>query len=50
VYHIFKKPSAECTGNLFLDEEVLAKEGITDLEKYSVVPGAKLYQDLFIGD
>jgi citronellol/citronellal dehydrogenase len=30
-----------------LDEEVLAKEGITDLSKYSVVPGAKLYTDLF---
>jgi citronellol/citronellal dehydrogenase len=47
-YFILSKPSDECTGNLFIDEEVLAKEGITDLEKYSVVPGAKLYNDLFI--
>ena len=39
-YYIFSKPSAECTGNWFIDEEVLAAEGITDLEKYSVVPGA----------
>jgi len=46
-YAILSKPSAECTGNCFLDEEVLAKEGITDLDKYSVVPGAKLYTDLF---
>ena len=30
------------------DEQVLAKEGITDLEKYAVVPGGKLYTDLFV--
>jgi citronellol/citronellal dehydrogenase len=42
------KPSGECTGNLFIDEQVLAKEGITDLEKYSVVPGAQLYTGLFV--
>jgi NAD(P)-dependent dehydrogenase (short-subunit alcohol dehydrogenase family) len=47
-YYILQKPSAECTGNLFIDEQVLAKEGITDLEKYSVVPGANLYTDLFV--
>lgn len=47
-YYILSKPSAECTGNTFIDENVLAAEGITDLEKYSVVPGGKLYQDLFI--
>lgn len=47
-YHIFSKPSAECTGNWFIDEELLAAEGITDLAGYSIVPGAKLYPDLFI--
>jgi citronellol/citronellal dehydrogenase len=47
-YHILKQPSAECTGNLFIDEQVLAKEGITDLSAYSVVPGAQLYNDLFV--
>lgn len=47
-FYILQKPSTECTGNLFIDEQVLANEGITDLEKYSVVPGAKLYNDLFI--
>src|SRR5215213_10638112 len=29
-YYILSKPSAECTGNFFIDEEVLIKEGITD--------------------
>lgn len=47
-FYIFSKPANQCTGNCFLDEDVLAKEGITDLEKYSVVPGAKLYKDLFV--
>jgi len=47
-FYIFSKSSAECTGNCFIDEQVLAAEGITDLGKYSVIPGAKLYKDLFI--
>ena len=47
-FYIFSKTSAECTGNCFIDEDVLAAEGITDLDKYSVVPGAKLYRDLFV--
>jgi citronellol/citronellal dehydrogenase len=47
-YSILKKSSTECTGNTFIDEDVLAAEGITDFSRYSVVPGAKLYQDLFI--
>lgn len=46
--YIFTQPSSECTGNCFIDEEVFAKQGITDLGKYDVVPGAKLYQDLFV--
>jgi citronellol/citronellal dehydrogenase len=47
-FYILKRNSEECTGNCFIDEEVLAQEGITDLEKYSVVAGAKLYTDLFL--
>jgi citronellol/citronellal dehydrogenase len=47
-YYILRRPSTECTGNTFIDEDVLATEGITDLDKYSVVPGGKLYQDLFV--
>jgi citronellol/citronellal dehydrogenase len=48
VYYILTKPSDVCTGNFFIDEDVLAKEGITDLGHYSVVPGAHLYTDLFL--
>jgi citronellol/citronellal dehydrogenase len=45
---ILSKPAAQCTGNCFIDENVFAAEGITDLGKYSVVPGAELYKDLFV--
>ena len=48
VFFILSKPAASCTGNTFTDEEVLAAEGITDLSKYSVIPGAQLYTDLFV--
>jgi citronellol/citronellal dehydrogenase len=47
-YYILSKASTQCTGNTFIDEEVLATEGIVDLGKYSVVPGAQLYTDLFV--
>jgi len=47
-YYILSKPSASCTGNTFIDEAVFAAEGITDLSGYSVVPGAQLFQDLFV--
>ncbi len=47
-YYILSKNSKETTGNFFLDDEVLAKEGITDLSHYSVVPGAELMVDIFL--
>jgi citronellol/citronellal dehydrogenase len=40
-YVIFNRDAKECTGNFFVDDELLASEGITDLEKYSVTPGTK---------
>ena len=40
-YIILNRISKECTGNFFVDDEVLASEGITDLDKYAVVPGTK---------
>jgi citronellol/citronellal dehydrogenase len=38
-YAIFNRKASECSGNFFIDDEVLAAEGITDLEKYSVKAG-----------
>jgi citronellol/citronellal dehydrogenase len=40
-YIILNRESKGCTGNFFVDDELLASEGITDLEQYSVVPGTK---------
>lgn len=47
-YAILKRNTTDCTGNLFTDEEVLMAEGVTNFEKYAVVPGANLQKDLFI--
>ena len=38
-YVILNRESKDCTGNFFVDDEVLATVGVTDLDKYSVVPG-----------
>ncbi|MBE7171463.1 MAG: NAD(P)-dependent oxidoreductase [Williamsia sp.] len=47
-FYILQKPAAACTGNFFLDEEVLINEGITDFSKYAVNPDQKLMDDLFV--
>jgi citronellol/citronellal dehydrogenase len=47
-FFILTSPSKEITGNFFIDDEVLIENGITNLERYSVVPGAKLIQDFFL--
>lgn len=47
-YYILSQPAATCTGNLFLDEEVLGKAGITDFTPYAVTPGGELQRDLFV--
>jgi citronellol/citronellal dehydrogenase len=47
-HFILTRPSHEQTGSFFLDEEVLEAAGVTDLSKYSTVPGAPLYPDFFL--
>ena len=37
-YAILTKPSCECTGNFFIDEEVLRAEGVSDFSKYAAGP------------
>jgi len=46
-YAILKRDPRECTGNAYIDDEVLAEDGITDLSKYSE-PDAELALDLFV--
>jgi citronellol/citronellal dehydrogenase len=46
---ILVRPSRECIGNLFGDEDVLAEEGITDLDRYRAAPeDGELTTDLFL--
>jgi citronellol/citronellal dehydrogenase len=45
---IFNRPARECTGNFFIDDEVLKSAGITDLDKYAVDPSQKLMPDFFV--
>lgn len=45
---ILTRDSEACTGNFFIDDSVLAEEGVDDLEPYSIIPGSALINDLFV--
>ena len=47
-YHILTQNSRELTGNFFIDESVLERAGILDLDRYAVTPGAELMPDFFV--
>jgi citronellol/citronellal dehydrogenase len=47
-YLILTRDSRCCTGNFYLDDEVLAAAGITDLERYAIQPGHELFPDFFL--
>ncbi|MFE3191727.1 SDR family oxidoreductase [Nocardia sp. NPDC059240] len=48
-YLVLTSPAKDTTGNFFIDDDVLAAHGITDLDKYRVVPGdGPLTTDLFL--
>ncbi|MDA1049144.1 MAG: NAD(P)-dependent oxidoreductase [Planctomycetota bacterium] len=45
---ILTRNSRTCTGNFFVDEEVLAEEGMANLDGYAVSPGEGLMPDFFL--
>lgn len=47
-YLILSREATSCTGNFFIDEEVLKEEGITDFGKYAVNPSESLMKDIFL--
>jgi citronellol/citronellal dehydrogenase len=49
-YEIFKRDSRENTGNFYIDDEVLASVGITDLAGYSYGDDAELQIDIFLDE
>ena len=50
-YYILSKNSRDCTGNFFVDEDVLRAEGVTDFSPYRFspdVPESELIPDFFV--
>jgi citronellol/citronellal dehydrogenase len=45
---ILTRDSRTCTGNFFIDDEVLAQEGVSDMTSYAVDPNKSLLPDLFL--
>jgi len=49
-YAVLKRDSKECTGNFFLDQDILEEEGVTDFDQYAIDPEATLVSDFFVDD
>ena len=49
-YAVLKRDSSICTGNFFLDQDVLEEEGITDFDQYAIDTEATLVSDFFVDD
>jgi citronellol/citronellal dehydrogenase len=48
-YAILMRDARQCTGNFFVDDEVLAEAGVRDFDQYAVTPGNKnLLPDFFL--
>ena len=48
-HFILTSDAKETSGNFFIDDEVLAENGVTDLDRYAVVPGTTDFvADLFV--
>ena len=45
---ILTRASRDCTGNFFVDEQVLRDAGKEDFGQYAVMPGMQLFNDLFL--
>ncbi|HEX5363221.1 MAG TPA: NAD(P)-dependent oxidoreductase [Gallionella sp.] len=49
-WQILTRHARDCSGNFFIDEEVLREAGVTDFGGYAVSPGAVLHRDLFLDE
>jgi len=47
---ILTRPADQATGSFYIDDEVLAKAGVTDLAQYAVDPDKALTTDLFVDE
>ncbi len=49
-YEILSRPSRDATGNFYIDDEVLAEAGVTDLSHYAYGDGSELQRDIFLDE
>ncbi|MEJ2763671.1 NAD(P)-dependent oxidoreductase [Photobacterium sp. MCCC 1A19761] len=49
-YAVITRDAKTCSGNFFIDEDVLREQGITDFDHYACKPGHPLQRDLFLED
>jgi citronellol/citronellal dehydrogenase len=47
-YEILTSDARTCTGNTFIDDDLLRTKGVTDFERYAVSPGTPLREDIFV--
>jgi citronellol/citronellal dehydrogenase len=45
---ILTRASRSCTGNFFIDEDILRTTGVANFDSYAVTPGVELSTDIFI--
>ncbi|MCS6799131.1 MAG: NAD(P)-dependent oxidoreductase [Myxococcota bacterium] len=45
---ILTQPARQCTGNFFVDEDLLRAAGVTDFSGYAVTPGVEPLPDFFV--
>jgi citronellol/citronellal dehydrogenase len=45
---VLRRDPRACTGNTYIDDEVLLEEGVTDLSGYTAVEDADLALDIFV--
>jgi citronellol/citronellal dehydrogenase len=45
---VLEREARACTGNFFIDEDVLREAGVRDFGKYAVKPGEELFPDFFV--
>lgn len=46
--HVILTRGRDCSGNFFVDEDLLRQTGLTDFEHYAVEPGTELAPDFFL--
>tara|TARA_A100001015_G_C15038608_1_gene737970 strand:- start:1483 stop:2304 length:822 start_codon:yes stop_codon:yes gene_type:complete len=47
-YWVLTQESKKCTGNFFIDEDILKNNGVIDFTKYAVDPSQELLMDFYI--